>query len=201
MKVLGLVGGVASGKSLVASKLAELGAEVLDADQMAHQVLDEPEVIQQAVNRWGESILNNEGGLSRLALAQRVFGGPEATPERDFLESLIHPRVRQRIHQRLAELRASEAVPVVVLDIPLLLEGGYDAVCDAIWMIDTPDEVRREQAQRRGMSVSQWQSREESQAPLTLKRSQAHEIIQNHGDGCPLRPSVDSLWQSLVQQD
>src|SRR5437879_4837613 len=105
MKILGVIGGVASGKSLVAKCLGELGAAHLDADAAGHAVLREPEVERAARERWGERIFAIEGHISRPALAHIVFGpGPEASAELEHLERLTHPRIKERLRQQIAEL-------------------------------------------------------------------------------------------------
>jgi dephospho-CoA kinase len=199
MKVVGLCGGVASGKSTVAQELESLGAVVLDADRAAHAVLAEPEVIAAATDRWGPGVLDSAGQLDRKQLAERVFRGETAAEERAFLESLVHPRVRAQLHARLEELRTNLGVAVVVLDVPLLLENGYAPLCDEIWFVDTSDEQRAHQARGRGLQHDQWTSREESQMPLILKRERSTRIIRNSGNRQSLASEVASAWHSLLR--
>lgn len=201
MKVVGLCGGVASGKSTVAKELESLGAIVLDADRAAHAVLAEPEVIAAATDRWGPGVLDSAGQLDRKQLAERVFRGESAAQERAFLESLVHPRVRAELHGRLEEIRADNSIEVVVLDVPLLLENGYAPLCDEIWFVDTSEEQRAHQARGRGLERDQWKGREESQMPLILKRKRATRIIRNSGNRQSLASEVASAWRLLVQTE
>ena len=180
MKVIGIVGGVASGKSLVTQCLARAGAAVLNADQLGHAVLREPEVIEALVNRWGTTILDAEGQINRSAVAGIVFP-PGQEAEKDFLESQSHPRIGERIKSQLAAWREAGESAIAVLDAPIMLEKGWAHVCDEIWFVDTPDELRRQRALDRGWSAEQWLAREAAQWPVERKRQAASQVIDNRG--------------------
>src|SRR5262245_52086594 len=123
MLILGLVGGIASGKSLVANILRDMGATVLDADQAGHFVLRQPDVIAELKSRWGEKILDSNGQVSRREVAKIVFAQGN-TAERKFLEQLTHPRIEALLKQELDTIRnSSNPPPVVVLDAALLFEA------------------------------------------------------------------------------
>src|SRR5687767_9440030 len=150
MLTIGLTGGVASGKSAVAAALARRGAVVFDADQMGHRVLEEAEVRQELVDRWGPEILDPDGSIARPAIAARVYAaGAQATEERQFLEQTLHPRIRERIEAEIRRL-PDAAVPAVVIDAPLLIESGWNAVCQVIAFVDAPRETRLQRAATRG---------------------------------------------------
>lgn len=193
MTILGLTGGIASGKSFVGSLLAERGAVVLDADRHAHAVLGEEAVRKAMVDRWGDAILADDGSLRRGEVARRVFGdGAEATAERRFLEGLIHPRVRQRLRAELDDA-ARRGVAVAVLDIPLLFEAGWADECDAVLFVDTPLEVRRQRAAERGWSAEELARREASQRPVDQKRADADVILPGANES-DARAAIDRLW-------
>ena len=123
MLTLGLVGGVASGKSVVAGCFHDLGAVVLDADRAGHEVLREPDVIAALRGRWGDSILDSKGQISRSAVAKIVFAPGNADDKR-FLEQLTHPRIQMRLQQQLAQAQAvPQPPPAIVLDAALLFEA------------------------------------------------------------------------------
>ncbi len=125
--IVGLIGGIASGKSTVAKMLAGRGGLWLDADRMAHEVLRQREVIDQARNRFGDGVLTKDGQVDRQVLARRVFGEhPEARAHLEWLEGLIHPRVRALTEQRIVEDEGQH--PFVIIDAPLLLEAGWGHV-------------------------------------------------------------------------
>lgn len=199
MKVIGIVGGVASGKSTVAREFARLGAVVLNADEAAHRALDEPEVKAALVDRWGTSILGPEGNLDRDAISRKVFGteSPAApNTERTFLESLIHPRVRCELERQMVALDQA-GTDVVVLDVPLLVEVGWESMCDHVYFVDAPLDTRLERASKRGWSEEDLRNREAAQAPLARKRAAADQVVQNSEDIERLRQNVAEVWQTL----
>jgi len=204
MKTIGLVGGVASGKSLVAKLFAELGAGLLDADRAGHEVLaHDGEVRQAVVDRWGPSVLAADGSIDRAAVAACVFAADDesasdrAATERKFLESLLHPRIGALLTQKVAEF-AAEGCPVVILDAPLLLEAGWGPLCDLIVMVDADQSLRLARAQERGWSAAEFARREAAQWPVAKKRSAAHATLANNGDVAALRTAVHELWRKHV---
>jgi dephospho-CoA kinase len=198
MYTIGLIGGVASGKSTVAEMLAELGAVVLNADRAAHDVLDQPEVRDQLVARWGRGVLMEDGRIERREVAALVFGGePEVEEERQFLESIVHPLTRIALETQ-RELLAGRGQQVFVIDAPLLLEAGWDTSCDVIVLVDTPEEHRRKYAKKRGWSDEELDRREAAQMPLDEKRHRADLVIDNAGDLAATRRQVHHFWNELV---
>ncbi len=202
MKVIGLLGGIASGKSWVAQQLSHFGAEVLDADQAAHVALQDPQVIQAAVERWGPKVLQESDGdqpqLNRSTLASLVFSdSPSATQQRRFLEQLVHPVIRKQFEHQLRGWRDSGEVAVAVLDAPLLLEAGWGELCDELWFVDTPDEVRAARARLRGWTEKQWREREQAQQTLDLKRRRADRIIPDQGAAQTIN-LLKRWWDSLT---
>lgn len=182
MKVVGLLGGVASGKSTVARLLAEAGAGVLDADRAGHEVLSLPDVRQAARSRWGESVFDADGQIDRARLAGIVFAPPPDGPlERQFLEELTHPRIGRVLLKQADELAAG-ACRVAVLDAPLLLEAGWDRLCNTLVFVDVPRELRLARALERGWSSPEFEARERAQIAVETKRSRADLIIENSGD-------------------
>lgn len=198
MKIIGLVGGVASGKSAVAAALARRGAVVFDADKIGHLVLDEPEVRDELVARWGEEILDADGRIARPAVAARVFGdSPDAISDRDFLEQTLHPRIRQRIESAINQL-PDEPLPAVVIDAPLLIESAWNDVCDVIAFVDAPREQRLARALTRGWTPEEFTRRELSQMPIEEKRRWASHVISNAGTLEQLEIEVAKFWQSIA---
>ncbi len=200
MQVIGLLGGVASGKSTISRLLAAAGAGVLDADRAGHEALRLPEVEQVARNRWGEAVFGVDGGLDRSQLARIVFAPPPDGPqERRFLEQLTHPEIG-RIIRRQAEALAEESCPVAVLDAPLLLEAGWDRLCSTLVFVDVPRDLRLARALRRGWTSSEFEAREQAQLPVETKRARADLILENAGDMEEARKQVTRLWLSLTSE-
>lgn len=178
--VLGLAGGVASGKSAVAALLAGAEGRVLAADALAHEVLDGPEVAARVAERFGPGVLGPDGRPDRAALGALVF---EDDAARAALEGWIHPGVRARI---LAELEdaARQGCPVVVLDVPLLFENdaqhGLVARCDAVLFVESPSAEREARAvAHRGWSPGEVARREAAQLPLAEKRARCTHVVHN----------------------
>jgi dephospho-CoA kinase len=198
MKVIGIVGGVASGKSTVAREFARQGAVVLDADEAAHRALQEADVKTALVKRWGEGILSADGRVDRSAVAANVFGHDTAAVERRFLEGLIHPRVRQDLEGQMQRL-AGKGVAAVVLDIPLLVEVGWEDMCDVVYFVNAPHRERVRRAQERGWSEDELIRREAAQASMNQKRQAADRVIANDGSLEDLRQQVAAAWADLTQ--
>lgn len=199
MKTIGLVGGVASGKSTVAAEFAKLGAVVFDADKMAHAALEDPAVQTALVVRWGDGILSPAGKLDRAAIAAKVFGDdPQAREERAFLESLLHPRIRTEVEAELLKL-AKTQVPAAVIDAPLLMEAGWRDICDGLVFIDTPEQARHERAEQRGWSPQEFVRRESAQMPIEQKREAATHILDNNGTADDLAREVREVWSQIVE--
>lgn len=197
MKVIGLVGGVASGKSTVAREFARLGAVVLDADEAAHRALDDPDVKNTLAQRWGDDILLANGKVDRQAVARKVFGDGPTETERQFLESLVHPRVRRDLQERMRELDRT-GTPAVVLDVPLLVEVGWEDMCDVVFFVDVPRGERLRRAKIRGWSEEDLARREAAQADLEHKRRAADRVIRNAGSLDDLRREVDGAWSDVT---
>lgn len=184
LRVLGVTGGVGSGKSTAAKLLADaLGARLLDADQIVQNLLKSSEVLSSIEVAVGFSVRAEDGSLDRGLLAERVFGAEEA---RKALEGILHPAVRNQLWAGLdeAERSASPKSPSwAVLDVPLLREGGLDAVCDFIVHIEVPASLRCARAcARHGWSADTWEAREAAQMPVDEKRSLADAILVNDAE-------------------
>lgn len=199
MKTIGLVGGVASGKSRVGQMLVELGAGLLDADRASHAVLaDEAEVHAALRARWGDSVFLADGSVDRAAVAHRVFGQSEtAAADRQFLEDLLHPRIRRRLEAERREMIAAGR-PAIVVDAPLLLEAGWGAMCDIVLMVDASRETRLARARNRGWSEADFDEREAAQWPIAKKRDAADVVITNNGTEQRLRDAVRQFWDRHI---
>lgn len=195
--VIGLLGGVASGKSLVASELARRGAVVLDADRAAHAVLAEPEVQAALRQRWGQAVFGPDGQPDRKAIAQRVFGSSEdAEAERQWLQGVTHPSILRKVQREAADAMEKGA-PMVVVDAALLLEARWDEFCDHLLFVDATESARAARAARRGWTPDELAAREAAQASLALKRSRADLIIDNTGTPEDTIAQIARLWSEL----
>ena len=201
--VIGICGGIASGKSVVTGQLEKLGAAVIRADIIGHQVLQLEEVRKALIDRFGSIILAPETTeVSRYALANLVFGDHEqAKQNRLYLETLTHPRIRQTIYETLQRWQSQAAPPrAIVLDIPLLLESGYASQCDEIIFIRTPLEQRLQYAAQRGWNKSQYHAREAAQLPLLEKEKRSTVIFDNRGTLTDLQSQVTQWYDARTGQ-
>ncbi len=198
MQLLGLTGGIGSGKSTVARMLRELGAVIIDADQLARQAVarDSPG-LQAVVERFGAHLLTPQGELDRPQLGALVFRDPEA---RRALEAIVHPQVAQLAQQGIAAATASGA-PLVVYDVPLLYENGLDAGLQSIAVVNvSPATQRQRVAGRDNLPKQQIEDRIAAQMPLAEKVARAHYVIDNDGPLEATRAQVQALFERLTQE-
>lgn len=194
MRVIGLLGGVASGKSLVAQMLQEFGAGVLDADRAGHAVLELAPVIAAIHARWGGAVADGNGEIDRKRLAKIVFAPPPAGPrERKALEAITHPEIRRALIAQ-AEAYWVAGVRECVLDAPLLLEAGWDAWCDVLLFVDSRWPVRCARAATRGWTEAELRAREWVQRSVEEKRRRADWVIDNSGTPAETRAQVERFW-------
>lgn len=197
MKILGLLGGIASGKSLVAEQFCRLGAGLLDGDGAGHEVLRLPQVKEWISAHWGAAVFATDGEVDRQALGRIVFdSSPSGRRELEYLEKLTHPRIGERLRGQAANLAAAGKT-LAVLDAPVMLKAGWDAFCDHIVFIEAPQEIRRARALARGWRQEDFAARESAQEPLEVKRARADFVIDNSGTAEETRTQVEFLWQSL----
>lgn len=188
---LGLTGGIASGKSTVAALFKEQGIPVIDADQVAHQVLATNKSVQaQLQAAFGEAVVKN-GQVDRPMLGQQVFGNPEALTQ---LNAITGPAILTAIKQ---QMQAADA-PLVVLDVPLLYEQHYEQYCDgvAVVYVERKTQLQRLMA-RNQLTVEQANARIDSQSDLAAKKARADFVIDNQGTPAMLRQRVLALLQQL----
>lgn len=194
--VIGVAGGIGSGKSLVASMLEDLGAVVISADQATADLLRQAEIIERIEAHFGSDVLKDSGQIDREALGRRVFSEPR---ERRWLEGLLHPLIDQRRQEQMAACRADPSVRAIVLDAPLLFEVGLDAQCDAVIFVDSRWDIRVERvAGSRGWSEEKLFEREKNQKPLDWKRERSDYIINNSTDLADCRQQVEAVFSRII---
>ena len=205
--MIGLLGGVGSGKSTVAAELAALGCAVIDADAVGHEVLSEPDVKAELRRLWGEGVLTASGEVDREAVAKIVFDSPDALAA---LDALMHPLMRERIDIASRELDGAliEAlysdtdhcpVEAVVLDAALLLETDWHELCTTLVFVSAPAAARAERvARQRHWDRAELERRENSQKPLDIKRSGADHGIDNSSSLSYLREQVRSVFHRIA---
>ncbi|OLB73888.1 MAG: dephospho-CoA kinase [Actinobacteria bacterium 13_2_20CM_2_71_6] len=193
--LVGLTGGIGAGKSVVATRLAELGAVVIDSDRLAREVVAPgTEGLAEVVSVFGPEVLGPDGALDRPALGRLVFADPTA---RERLEKIIHPRVRARAAQLAA---AAPEGSVVVNDVPLLVESGIAGTFDVVIVVLASEPTRLDRlVNGRGMSESEARSRIAAQATDEQRRAVADIVLHNDGTLAELRAAVDRLWHERLR--
>ncbi len=196
MFVIGLTGGLGSGKSTVAEMLRELGAVVLNADQIGHQVYAPGgPAYQEVVAAFGPQVLAADGSVDRRRLAGIVFRDPQALQR---LNAITHPRIREGIRQRLREL-ASQGTRVAVVEAALLLEAGWDDLVDEVWVTVCPPEVAaRRAAERSGISLEEALARVRAQMSNEERVRRAQVVINTDTDLAKTREQVEQEWARLM---
>jgi dephospho-CoA kinase len=190
LNVLGLVGGIGSGKSHVARLFARKGALAVDADVIAHDALRDPEIKDKLRTLWGDAIFTN-GDVNRRSVADIVF---EDAAKREQLEAVVLPYIHGRIQQALAKAESDPNVPLAILDAAILLETGYKPRCTALAFVDAPEDVRIERAKARGWDAAELRRREAHQWSLEKKRELCDVVIPNHGDEVLTERLVNELF-------
>lgn len=196
MRIIGLTGGIASGKTSVAALLERLGAAVVDADLLAREVVEPGEPALSAIAAaFGEGVLKEDGTLDRAALGEIVFGDPAA---RRTLEGITHPAIRARGEEKLRRLR-DEGVETAFYVAPLLIEAGGSSRVDEIWVVylDREGQLTRLMA-RDGLSREAASRRIDSQMPMEEKRLLGKVVIDNRGSREELEAQVLKIWQEEI---
>lgn len=196
MVVIGLTGSIASGKSTVSRILRELGAPVVDADAIVHELQAPGAPVTLAIAReFGPGVIRPDGALDRAALGKIIFADPEA---RKRLEAIVHPTVRERMWAEVGRYR-QEGRPAAVLDVPLLIEGGLHRTVDRVWVVyvDKETEISRLIA-RDGLTLEAARQRIAAQMDIEEKRRHADLVIDNRGTLEATRVQVETAWREVA---
>jgi dephospho-CoA kinase len=196
MRLIGLTGGIATGKSTVASMLADRGAVLVDADSIAHDVLSPgAAAFEDVVALFGANVLDDTGSVDRTALGGIVFADPALRAE---LERITHPRIQALMQQRIVEALDSTA-PLVVADIPLLFEREREGEFPGVMLVYAPPAVQlRRIADRDGLDDLSARRRLAAQLPIDVKRNRATWVIDNSGSRASTAAQVETWWHEVV---
>jgi dephospho-CoA kinase len=191
LSILGLVGGIGSGKSYVAQLFAKKGALVVDADVFAHEALRQPETKDTFRRLWGEKVFTPDGEVDRKVVADLVF---EDAAKRQQLEAVVLPYIHGRIQQTLARAESDPNIPLAILDAAILLETGWKPRVTALAFVDAPEELRIERAKSRGWDANELRRREAHQWSLEKKKQLSDVVIPNQGDQVLTERLVNELF-------
>ena len=190
--VVGLTGGIGSGKSLAAQFFSQLGALVIDADQLARSAIERgSDGFDEVLLRFGDTVLKN-GDIDRVALGQIVFENPQAKKD---LEDIIHPRIRAEFEEAVASLNPGQ---IMVYEIPLLVETNAVNRFDYVITVESNVELRTERLRARGMFHSDIEKRIAAQATEEQRRAIADCVLTNDGTEDELLRQVENVWESTI---
>ena len=197
--VIGLAGGIGSGKSAVGRLLVEFGAGLIESDRLGHEQLTTPEVVRTLSSWWGQEILDAEGLVDRSRVGRIVFAD---RAQRDRLEKLLHPRIGLRRGELKRQYQADPNITMIVIDAPLLYEAGIDTECDRVIFIEADKRIRVQ----RVLSVRCWSAqeldrREKMQSALDAKKRRADHIVTNNSSLDALRGQVTHLVTRILGID
>lgn len=193
--IIGLTGGIGAGKSTVAGLLKQLGAAVIDADQLCHEQLSIPAVSETLQEWWGRRILTDDGQVDRQAVASIVFSAPEQLCR---LEDLLYPRIHKEREKLASSYMADANVKAIVFDIPKLVETGLDEECDAIIFVEVDAAIRLERIRSaRRWEASDLQQREKLLDPLDKKRAIADYVVINNSTETELLPQLKRILSAV----
>jgi len=193
--VVGILGGIGSGKSTVAAEFAKLGCKVIDADKIAHELLDEPTVKEKIVSLFGPDVLDSTEKIDHEKLAEVVFADDEKLSS---LNRIIHPLVLQRTEELVEQYNHQNQVKAIVLDMPLLVEVGWHKRCDKLIFVDCRQKLRLDRAKKMGFEKKQVKIREKFQISLDNKESLADNTIENNSDLSAIAKQVTGIFSYIV---
>ncbi len=194
--IIGLTGGIASGKSTVSAYLAELGAIIIDADKIAHEIMEKGKpAYRKIIEAFGREILAANGEIDRSRLGKIVFNDRE---KKRLLEEITHPQIIKEMREKIEENRGQNKI--IVLDVPLLFEAGLEKMVDESWLVYVDRETQLERLMARdGLSYQEANKRIKSQLSLEKKRELADFIIDNRGNLEELKREVFFKWREISE--
>jgi dephospho-CoA kinase len=193
--VIGIIGGIASGKSTVAAEFAKLGCKVIDADKIVHSLLQEDAVKGRIVASFGKEILDSEGQIDHKKLAAKVFGAIEKLA---LLNKIIHPFALERAEKLIEQYSQDDRAKAIVLDMPLLVEVGWADRCDRLVFVESRDDLRLSRAKKKGFDENQLKIRENFQISLDKKVAIADNTIVNNSGFSTLVRQVADIFSDIT---
>ena len=192
--IIGIIGGIGWGKSSVAQAFNSLGCAVINADKIAHEVLGYPSVIKKIQELFGDEMVGADGQVDRPKLAVKVFEDEALIKQ---LNSIIHPPVLDKCEALISLYKDDQAVTGIVMDVPLLMETGWDERCDVLVFVEIDRQKQIERLKKRGISEKQLKKREKFQILLDKKRQKAHYIVNNNSDISDMTEQVARIFSMV----
>ena len=196
--IIGILGGIASGKSTVASIFGKSGCKVIDADKIAHKILERKNIKKKIVDLFGPGILNSTGVIDHKKLAGLVFADAARLSS---INGIIHPLVIKRTEELIARFNSQNQVKAIVLDMPLLVEIGWDKRCDRLIFVDCSEKIRFCRAKKLGYSKKQLKIRENFQISLDNKKALADNAIENNSGFSALVRQIAEILSDIMDNE
>ena len=193
--IIGILGGIGSGKSTVAAEFVKLGCKVIDADKIAHELLEKKAVREKIVGLFGQAILDSAGKIDHRKLAEVVFADADKLSS---LNKTIHPLVLERAEVLIKQYNRQNQVKAIVLDMPLLAEVGWAGRCNKLIFVDCKRQLRLDRAKKMGFDKNQFKIRENFQISLDIKAGLADNIVDNNSGLLALAKQVAGIFSDTV---
>jgi dephospho-CoA kinase len=196
--IIGILGGMCSGKSTVAGEFGKLGCKVIDADKIARELLEKKTIREQIVILFGRTVLDSEGKIDSKKLAEIVFSDVDKLPS---LNKIIHPFVLERAEELIEKYNRQNQVKAIVLDMPLLAEVGWDKRCDKLIFVDCKRELRIKRAKKKGIfDENQLKIRENFQISLDKKVAITDNTIDNNSGFSALAKQIAEIFSCIIDK-
>ena len=196
IKVIGITGGIASGKSTITAMLESLGADLIDADKICHELINTKEIALEVTKRWGSQLQDNHGRIKRDALAEIVFSEEK---EISALNRIIHPKAIKQIKSEIAKSHSDVATKAIVLDAALLVESNLVEICDIVLFVDSDEGRCKERVQcSRKWPLDEIEKREKFQGLLQQKREISDVIINNNNSKEDTLNQIKDFWSQFI---
>jgi len=196
--VIGILGGIGSGKSTTATEFEKLGCGLIDADKIAHQLLDEPDIKKKVIEAFGSSILDTDNKIGRKKLADIVFADRDKLKQ---LNNIIHPAVLARAEELIEQFNSQPETKAIVLDMPLLVEVGWEKRCEKLIFIDCKEQIRAERSKKTHLfDENKLKIRENLQISLDKKQGIAENTIDNNSELSALKKQVAEIFSNIVEK-
>jgi dephospho-CoA kinase len=193
--IIGILGGIGSGKSTVAAEFAKLGCKVIDADKIAHELLTRKTIKEQIVAAFGRTVLDSKGGIDRKKLGRIVFADADKL---SIINGIVHPLVMQRTEELIEKYNRQNQVKAIVLDMPLLVEVGWAKRCDRLIFVDCERKIREKRAKKLGFEKNQLKIRENFQISLDNKMNLVDNTIENNSDFSAMVRQVADIFSDIM---
>jgi dephospho-CoA kinase len=193
--IIGIIGGIGSGKSTVAAEFVKLGCKVINADEIAHELLNKNSIKEKIVVLFGRDIIDPKGNINRKRLGEIAFADHNKLM---MLNRIIHPLVIERAEEIIEQYKRQNQTKAIVLDMPLLVEIGWAERCSKLIFVDCKEKIRAERAKKMGFDKNQLKNRENFQISLDKKAALADNTVENNSDFSAMVRQVADIFSNIM---